>query len=137
MTLKLAKNNTPAYDYLSEGDGTDPASVAGTVDGSGGTVDTNVADVYLIAEDYNYTGIAMTVVNEQAGINWKLSADAGSTWKDSLDSTDLPNMNALSADQTKALKVKAVLTNDGSVSQPATGIYTTPDIQITATENPA
>lgn len=38
MSLKLAKNNAPTYDYISEGDGTDPISVAGTVTGAGGTV---------------------------------------------------------------------------------------------------
>lgn len=137
MSLKLSKNNTPVYDYFSEGDGTDPISVSGTVNGSEGTVDSNVVDVYLIATTYRYTGIALSLLNEDAAkINWKISADAGATWKDSLTSTDLPDMNALSADQTKALKVKAVFTNDGGASQPATGIYTVPDIRITATEQP-
>lgn len=137
MSLKLAKNNTPTYDYFSEGDGTDPLSVSATVTGGGGTVDSNVVDVYLVATTYRYTGIALSLVNEDAPkINWKISADAGATWKDSLSSTDLPDMNALSADQTKALKVKAVLTNDGTANQPATGVYTVPDIRITATEQP-
>lgn len=137
MSLKLAKNNTPTYDYFSEGDGTDPLSVSGTVNGSGGTVDSNVVDVYLVATTYRYTGIALSLLNEDtAKINWKISADAGATWKDSLTSTDLPDMNALSADQTKALKVKAVFTNDATGNQPATGIYTVPDIRITATEQP-
>lgn len=138
MSLKLAKNNTPVYDYISEGDGTDPVSVSATVTGAGGTVDSSVVDLYLVATIYNYTGIAMALVSEDATkINWKLSADAGVTWKDSLTSTDLPDMNATAADQTKAIKVKAVITNDGTANQPATGTYTTPDIQVAATENPA
>lgn len=133
MSLKLAKNNTPTYDYFSEGDGTDPISVSGTVNGSGGTVDSSTATLYLIATQYRYSGITLDVLNEAAGMNWKLSLN-GSTWLDSVTPAD---MNALSADQVTTVYAKAVLTNDGSGSQPATGIYTVPDIRIQATENPS
>lgn len=138
MSLKLSSNNVVAYNYYSSGTGATPLSVSATVSGAGGTVDSTVVDCYLIATTYRYSGIAMSLVSEDpTKINWKMSADAGVTWKDSLTSTDLPDMNALSADQTKALKIKAVITNDGTANQPATGTYTTPDIQITATENPS
>lgn len=132
--LKLAKNNAPVYDYFSEGDGSDPISVAGTVNGSGGTVDTGVATIYLIATTYRYTNISLAVTNEDAAkINWKFSLD-NATW---LDTLPIPDKNALVGDVVTPVYVKGVLTNDGSANQPATGIYTLPDIQITATENPA
>lgn len=138
MSLKLAKNNAPTYDYFSEGDGTDPIAVSATTTGLGGTVDSNVLDIYLIATTFKYTTISLAMTNEDpTKINWKFSVDAGTTWKDSLSSTDLPDMVALSADQTKAIKVKAIVTNDGTGNQPTTGIYTLPDITITYTENPA
>lgn len=196
MTLKLAKNNTPPYNYLTvaatttyaaltafvigdvvaPGNGftyrataagttaaeaptwpttTDATVTDGTVtwrcesavdnpaapatvtlgnSGSPATVDSAVVDLYLIARTYNYTGIAMSIANEQAGMDWKLSADAGTTYEDSLDSTDLPAMDATSADQVKAIKIKAVVANNATV---ATGIYTVPDIQTVSTENPS
>ena len=196
MTLKLAKNNTPPYNYLTvaatttyaaltafvigdvvaPGNGytyrataagtsaasaptwpttTDATVTDGTVtwrcesavdnpaapatvtldnSGSPATVDSAVVDLYLIARTYNYTGIAMSIANEQAGMDWKLSADAGTTYEDSLDSTDLPAMDATSADQVKAIKVKAVVANNATV---ATGVYTVPDIQTVSTENPS
>jgi hypothetical protein len=132
MTLKLAKNNTPPYYYYSEGDGTDPISVTGTVTGDGGTVDSSTVTMYLIATTYRYTGISLSVINEQTGIDWKLSLD-NVTFADTRNPAD---MNALSADAVIPVYAKAVITNDGGGSQPATGIYTTPDIRIQATENP-
>lgn len=111
-----------------------PATVTLDNTGSPATVDSAVVDLYLIARTYNYTGIAMSIANEQAGMDWKLSADAGTTYKDSLDSTDLPAMDATSADVVKAIKVKAVVANNATV---ATGIYTVPDIQTVSTENPS
>lgn len=113
-----------------------PLSISATLTGAGGTVDSNTITCYLIARTYNYTGIGMALVNEDsAKINWKLSIN-NTTWADILNSTDLPAMNATSADQTKTVYVKGIVTNDGSANQPTTGTYTTPDIQITATENP-
>ena len=111
-------------------------TVTGVVNGAGGTVDTNTPSLYLIARTFNYTAITLTVEDEQTGINWKLSADAGATWEDSLDATDLPDMDALSADQAKEIKVKAVLTNDAGVNQKGTGTYTVPTIHVNTTENP-
>jgi hypothetical protein len=42
MSLKLAKTNTPAYDYFSEGDGSDPISRSVTVTAGGGNVTSSV-----------------------------------------------------------------------------------------------
>ena len=111
-----------------------PATVTLDNSGSPATVDSAVVDLYLIARTYNYTGIAMSIANEQAGMDWKLSADAGTTYEDSLDSTDLPAMDATSTDQVKAIKAKCVVSNNGTV---ATGIYAVPDIQTVSTENPS
>lgn len=133
MTLKLSKNNSPVYDYLSTGDGSNPASVSATLTGSGGTLDSTTQALYLVATQFRYTGITLSVVNEQAGIDWKLSLD-NATFADTRSPTDL---NALGGDQVIPVYAKAVLTNDGSGNQPVTGIYTTPDIRIQATENPA
>jgi len=130
MSLKLAKNNTSPYDYYSEGDGSDPVTVSVTLDNSGGTSDTNVVTAYLVATDYNYTGITVTTQNEETGIDWKLSLD-NSTWADSINPAD---MDATSGDQTTPVYLKAVVNNDGTV---ATGNYTQADVKITATENPA
>jgi len=131
--LKLAKNNTPVYDYYSNGDGSDPVSISATLDNAGGTVNTATITAYLIATTYNYTGISMSVSNEQTGIDWKLSVD-NATWLDALTSTQLPAMNATSTDQVKTVYIRGVINNNGTV---ATGTYTTPDIQVAYTENPA
>jgi len=130
MSLKLSKTNTSPYDYYSEGDGSDPVTVSVTLDGSGGTVDSDVVTAYLVATQYNYTGINVTAVNEETGIDWKFSLD-NSTWADSIAPAD---MNATGGDQTTTVYIKAVVTNDGSV---ATGNYVQADIKITATENPS
>lgn len=133
MSLKLAKNNTPSYDYYSEGDGSDPVSISATLNNTGGTVNTATITAYLIATTYNYTGISMSVLNEQTGIDWKLSVD-NATWLDALTSTQLPAMNATTADQVKTIYIRGVINNNGTV---ATGTYTAPDIQVAYTENPA
>lgn len=133
MALNLSKNNAPVYDYYSTGDNSDPVTVTGTLNGAGGTLDSSVVTAYLVATTYRYTAISLTVSNEQAGIDWKLSLN-NSTWLDTVTPTD---MDALSVDVVTPVYIKAVLTNDGSGNQPVTGIYTTPDIRIQATENPA
>ena len=112
-----------------------PTSVSVTLDNTGtpATITSDPVTLYLVARSYNYTGIAMTLVNEQTDRNWQLSAD-GTTWEESLDSTALPAMDATSTDQLKTIYARCVVGNAGTV---ATGIYTVPDIQTTATENPA
>jgi hypothetical protein len=129
MSLKLSKTATPAYDYYSEGDGTDPVSVTATCTGAGGTIDSTTVTAYLIATTFKYTDIELSVVNEQTGIDWKLSLN-NSTWANTIEPSD---MNALSADTSTTVYIKGVVTNDGTVT---TGIYTTPDIQISSVERP-
>lgn len=129
MSLKLSKNNAPTYQYYSTGDGSDPVTVSATLDNAGGTVNSSTVTAYLVATTYKYTGISMTVINEQAGIDWKLSLN-NSTWLDTITPADL---NALSADVNCPIYIRGVVNNNGTVT---TGIYTTPDIQISSTENP-
>lgn len=129
--LKIAKNNTPAYDYLSEGDGSDPASVSGVLDGQGGTVDSAVLTLYLIATTFRYTNISLAVdANEDAGIDWKISLDNVNFF----DSVTPNDMDALGGDQVLPIYLKAVVNNDGSVP---TGVFTNPDINLTYRENPS
>lgn len=129
--LKLAKNNAPAYDTYSEGDGTDPVlPTPPTLDGSGGTVTTAVVTAYLVATQFRYTGITVAPVSEQAGINWQVSLD-NAAWAESVAPAD---MNALAADVVIPLYLRAVVANDGSVP---TGVYVGADINIAATESPA
>ena len=130
MSLKLAKNNAPIYDYYSEGDGTDPLSLSALVTNMGGTVNSNTVTAYLVATTFRYTGITLAITGEQTGIDWKLSLD-GNTWLDSIEPDD---MNALSSDVVTTVYVRALVANDGTVS---TGNYTAPDITWSSTEEPA
>ena len=130
--LKLSKNNTPVYDYFSEGDGSDPVSVTGSVNGAGGTLDSSVVTMYLVATTFRYIGITLSVTGEQTGIDWKLSLD-NAVFADTRTPAD---MNALGGDQVIVVYAKAVITNDGSGNQPITGVYAVPNIQISATEQP-
>jgi len=130
MSLLLAKNNAPTYDYYSDGAGTDPITILATLDNLGGTkTAATVSPVYLIATDWNYTSISITPINEETGINWELSLD-DITYGESIAPSA---MDAIAADQTLLIYARAVVTNDGSVP---TGNYTVPDIRITAIENP-
>lgn len=132
MSLKLAKNNTPTYDYFSEGDDTDPISVTVTLDNTGGTTESSEATAYLVATTFNYTGITVEPVNEvDSGINWQVSLSAGTGFAESVTPS---NMDALSADVVTPIYLKAVNANDGSV---ATGNYTAANVRVTATENPS
>ena len=130
MSIKLSSTNVSPYNYYSEGDGSNPISASVTLDGTGGTVDTNVVTTYLVATTFNYTGITVQPVTEETGINWQVSLDGGTTWAESVSPAD---MDATAGDQTVAVSIKAVVANDGTVS---TGTYVAADVQITATENP-
>ncbi|WP_321367899.1 hypothetical protein [uncultured Desulfuromusa sp.] len=137
MSLELAKNNTEPYDFYSDGDGSDPISVAVTLDGSGvpATIAVEVeTDIFLVAENDtgtigSYSDIGLALESEEAGIDWELSSD-GVTWVESLSPAD---MDVSATDQTLQFYARAVFTNDGSV---ATANYSAPNIVITATENP-
>ena len=112
MSLKLSKTNTPAYDYYSEGDGTDPATQAVTLDGSGGTVTSSAITAYLIATLLAYSSISVTPVSEEAGINWQVSLD-NINWAETVSPA---NMNATAADQVTTIYLRYVATNDGTVT---------------------
>lgn len=129
MSLKIALNNAPAYNYLSSGTELNPGVSSVTLDNVGGTKDGSTATLYLVATTFRYTGISVSVDNEQTGVDWKLSLN-NSTWLDTLAPSD---MNALSADVVIPVYVKPVVNNNGTVS---TGKYTTPDLSVAYTENP-
>lgn len=129
MSLKLSKTAVPTYDYLSSSTSLNPASSSVTLDNVGGTKNGGTANLYLVATTYRYSGISITTVNEQAGIDWKLSLD-NSTWLDTITPSD---MNALSADAVIPVYVRPVVNNNGTVS---TGKYQAPDISVSYTENP-
>lgn len=129
MSLKIATNNAPAYAYLSEGDGSNPAASAATVNGTGGTSIGTVLLLYLIATTYNYTGISVTPVNEEAGVNWQVSLN-GSAWAETVSPAD---MDARAGDQVIAIYLRPVVNNDGSVP---VGTYTACNIEVAATAAP-
>lgn len=130
MSLGLAKNNAPTYDYYSSSDGSDPVSSSVTLTNAGGTTNSGTVTAYLIATTYRYTGITVTVSGEQTGIDWKLSLD-NSTWTDSVNPSD---MNALVSDVATPIYVRAVVNNNGTVN---TGLYSAPNITFTSTEEPS
>ena len=129
MSLGLAKNNTPVYDYYSTSDGSDPVSASALLTNLGGTVNSATVIAYLIATTFRYTGITVTISGEEVGIDWKLSLD-NNTWLDSVTPSD---MNALAADVATPIYVRAVVSNDGTVP---TGLYADPNITFTSTEEP-
>lgn len=108
---------------------TDLIAMGSTLTNAGGTLNSDTINASLVASTYNYTDISITVINEQTGIDWKLSLD-GSTWLDTIEPSD---MNALSANVVIPVYVRYVVNNNGTVP---TGVYSTPDIRITSTENP-
>ena len=130
MSLRLASNNTSPYAYYSTDTGSTPIKCKAILDGSGGTVTaTSEQPVHLVATDWRYSGISIGFINEHTGIDWQISAD-GVSYGESIAPAD---MDALTADQTVQIYIRAIFQNDGSVD---TGLYTAPDAQITAVENP-
>ena len=129
MSLGLAKNNTPVYDYYSTSDGSDPVSASALLTNAGGTVNSATVTAYLIATTFRYTGITVGLSGEQAGIDWKLSLD-NSTWADSVNPSD---MNALVSDVAIPIYIRAVVNNNGTVN---TGLYSAPNITWSSTEEP-
>lgn len=136
MSLKLSKNNSPAYNYLSEGDMSNPATVAITIDKLGGTKTSSALIIYLIAAQAgnanigSYTGITVTPSTAQAGITWEISLD-GSAWLPSISPAD---MDCSSADAVTAVHVRIVA--DNSEETPLnTGNYAG-EFAIEAVENP-
>lgn len=136
MSLKLSKTNVPAYNYLSEGDMTNPATVAITIDKLGGTKTSSTLIIYLVAaQDGNvnigsYTGISVAPSTSQAGITWEVSLD-GSTWLSSISPAD---MDCSAADVVTPVHVR-IIANNAEDTPLATGNYAG-EFAIAAVENP-
>lgn len=127
MSMRLAKNNTPAFQYYTEdGVGTTPIRANLTLDGSGGTVTADSVDpVWVIFENStggiatieghpdNPAGPLVELINEQAGLDWQLSADGSTGWGNSLT---LGNQNVSGGPQTVRIYARCVATNDGSIA---------------------
>ena len=85
MSLKLSKNNTPAYDYLSEG-GTmvNPAVCSIVIDKTGGERVSDTLTLYLVAIGdegiASYKDIDIRPDNAVLGLGWELSLD-GTDWR--------------------------------------------------------
>lgn len=136
MSLKLSKNNAPAYNYLSEGDMSNPATVAVTIDKLGGTKTSAALIIYLVAAQAgnanigSYTGITITPSTEQAGITWEISLN-GSTWLSAISPAD---MDCSTADVVTPVHVR-VVANNAEDTPLATGNYAG-EFAIEAVENP-
>ena len=139
MALQLVKNST-TDEFSFGGAGDDPISKSVNLDDSGSpaTIDTNTITAQIRATTYLYSNISMSVISEDAGIDYKLSLN-NTNFFDSLASGnggdaagEIPNIDATSETQTKTVYIKAVVDNDGSVSA---GDKTTPKIRLSRTEN--
>ncbi len=108
---------------------TDLISIGITLTNAGGTLNSDTVSAQLVASSYKYTDITITVSNEQPGIDWKLSLN-NVDWFDSLTPAD---MDALSANVVTPVYIRYVINNNSTVP---TGVYSTPDINISSTENP-
>jgi len=138
MSIKLTKDSTASPDEYSQSTGLDPVSVSLTLDGTGspatvsGVPSTNL---FVWADDDttnidNYSSVSLSISGADTGITWSLSTD-DTTFSSSIDLSDIDVSSTYQAVQVYA---KATALNDGSV---LTANYTTADILITATENPA
>ena len=139
MSIKLTKDNTAAPDAYSSGDGSDPVSVSLTLDGTNSPTTVSGApatNLFVWADDDttnidNYSSVVVSISGADTGITWEISLTDGSGYASSISLSDLDVSATYHAIQIYA---RATALNDGSV---ATANYTTADIQITATENPA
>lgn len=140
MSLKLSKNNTVAYDYLSEGGTmTNPAVRQITIDKTGVPLEvtSDPLALYLVGTSEGegdiggYTGITVEPSTDQAGLSWEISLDGGATWLASVSPSD---MDVTVEDQVVTVHVR--VTGDNSETSPlATNNYAA-EFAISATENP-
>lgn len=129
MSLKISKNNTIPYNYFSENTGINPILTQVILDNTGGIKGSDVVTTFLVATTFNYTGIVVTPINEETGINWRVSLD-NIIWSEFVNVSD---MDALQSDKITSIYFAAVVANDGSV---ITGNYIQCKARIIATENP-
>jgi len=131
MSLQISKNNTPVYDYFSTGDDSDPITRSVTLDGDGTPDASGELTAYLVATDFNYTGITVTVTGNPTGVTWEISLTSGASFGASVSPAD---MDALVSDQVTTLYMRATVVDDGSVS---TSNIAAPKFNVSATENAA
>lgn len=138
MSLQLVKNST-TDEYSYGGAGDDPVPNTVTLDDSStpATEETNILNLEIRATDYLYEAIALSIENEEAGINYELSLD-NTNWFDALtsgagglDIGEIPDMDATTINKTQDVYVKAIVANDGSVTA---GTKTTPKLRLIGTE---
>lgn len=139
MSIKLTKDNTASPDDYSTGTGADPVTVSLTLNGT--SIPTSVtaspaADLFVWADDDttdidNYSAIGVEITGSDTGITWELSLDGSTSWGSSISLSTLDVSSTHAATQIYA---RATALNDGSV---LTANYSTADVKITATENPA
>ena len=139
MSLKLSKNNTPAYDYLSEDGVSNPVTRSVVIDKSGGSVVSSPLTMYLVASKAGndqiggYSGISVAPEDADAspdGATWQVSLD-GSAWSSSVTPADA---DCSSADVVIPVYTRVSVDNSESTVA-ATGNYAA-RFRITATENP-
>lgn len=137
MSLKISKNNVPAYNYLSEGGAmTNPAVCAVTIDKTGGTKTSAPVTLYLVASQAGntniggYTSISITPSTAQSGIIWEVSLNN----VDYAASINPADMDCSSADDLVTVYARVTVNNDEDTPL-STGNFAG-EFAIAATENP-
>jgi hypothetical protein len=138
MSLTLVKQGT-TDEFSFDGSGSDPVSLAATLNDTGGTLDSNVVTAELLATTHAYTDITLDISSEDAGIDFKLSLD-GVNYHDDLDSSPsgdlaagtIPEPDASGGDVRQTVYIKAVIDNDGTVSA---NTYEDAQVSLAFTEN--
>lgn len=139
MAIKLTKDNTATPAEYSSGTGADPVSVAITLDGSSSPTHVTaspVTNIFVWADDHttnvdNYSGVTAEITGADTGIVWELSPNGTTGWAASIN---LSTMDVSTTHQATQIYARATAINDGTV---LTANYTTADIEVNATENPA
>ncbi len=137
MSLSLVKKATSDEYSLGPGDDAIPNSVLLNNLNIPETKESNALNFELLAENDYFTGIALSILNEDSGRDYKLSLDR-TYWHGSLSggvSDDaengiIGNIDAGGGNVRKDIYVKAVVDNNGSISS---GIFTTPQLKLIAT----
>lgn len=128
MALIIARNSDGSSPVGTGETGT-PIEKTVTLDGSGGTENTDVKTFYLFADDgMYYDQLALSVIQEEPGISYLLSlSDSPYSWQSSVEPADI---DATSQDQAVPFYVTAELVNDGSGDQPGSATYSGARIRL-------
>jgi len=137
MSLRLAKNNTSPYDYVSiDGDMNNPIICHVVIDKSGGTTESQPYEVYLVATDEgdgnigSYSEIEVEPDSSQEGITWEISQD-GQEWAAKIEPD---NMDVTEADQVEPVFVRVVA--DNSETTPLVTDNYAANIPVQGQQNP-